>query len=224
MLLKELREDIAFYGRQLLKQGLTMHAGGNLSVRDRATGLIAIKPTALPYDRIRPGDVPVIDVNGKIVEGDREPSSEWPMHTMIYRTYPGVRGVVHCHSLYATAFSMANREVPLILHELAVYCSSPVRVAPFENPGSAELAVSAVKYLGDDNGAVLLQSHGQLAAGASLWHAFDCACAVEQAAHMYCIASQLGGAAELPASGLAYLRAIDPLTQPDDGETKIRSV
>ena len=224
MLLEEMREEIVFYGQQLLKYGLTMHTGGNLSARDRKTGLVAIKPTSRPYDLLKPEDITVISLDGQIVEGAYAPSSEWPMHTMLYKAYPRVCGVVHCHSLHATAFSIAGKEIPLVTHELAVYCSHPVRVAPFENPGSVELAKSAVRYLGGDNGAVLLQNHGPLAIGASLWHAFDCACAIEQAAGIYCIAMQLGKAAGLPPSGLAYLRSMDPLTQPDEGEVKIKPV
>jgi len=224
MSIKELRKEVVFYGQQLLKQGLTMHAGGNVSARDRETGLVAIKPSTMPYDLIKPEDVPVIDLDGNIVEVGSKPSSEWPMHTAIYKAFPRVCGIVHCHSIYATAFSVANVEIPLISHELSVYCSGPVRVAPFENPGSEGLALSAVKHLGQGNCAVLLQNHGSLAMGATLWHAFDCACAIEQAAHMKIVAQQLGGALEVPKHGRDYLRAIDPLAGPDTGKAEIKAV
>lgn len=141
ILLQDLREEIVFYGRQLLKSGLTMHTGGNLSARDRKTGLVVIKPSSVAYDKLTPEDVTVITLDGQIVDGNYGPSSEWPMHTMIYKHYPRVCGIVHCHSLMATAFSAANMEIPLANHELSVYCSSPVRVAPFEMPGSEELGL-----------------------------------------------------------------------------------
>lgn len=222
MLLQELREEIVFYGRQLLNYGLTMHTGGNLSVRDRKSGLVAIKPTSVPYDKMRTEDVPVIDLDGHILEGNFAPSSEWPMHTLIYKTHPRIHGVVHCHSLYATAFSVAGKEIPLVCHELCVYCSSPVRVAPFEDPGSVELGESAIKYLGDDNDAVLLSNHGPLAVGASLWHAFDCACAIEQAAVIGYVSQNLGNSLPVPVGGRLKLRSADPLQQPDAGEAEIK--
>ena len=109
MLLEELREQVVYYGRQMLQSGLTMNTGGNLSARDRESGLIAIKPSSRPYDLIRPEDVAVIDLEGHVVEGSCRPSSEWPMHTLIYRTFPRVCGIVHCHSIYATAAAAAGR-------------------------------------------------------------------------------------------------------------------
>ena len=80
MLLQELREQVVYYGRQMLQSGLTMHTGGNLSVRDRESGLIAIKPSSKPYDLLKPEDITVIDLEGNIVDGPYKPSSEWPMH------------------------------------------------------------------------------------------------------------------------------------------------
>lgn len=221
MLLEKLRKEIVFYGREMLRSGLTMHTGGNLSARDPKTGLIAIKPTSIPYRTMRPEEVPVIDVNGKHVDGPLPASSEWPMHTMIYRAKPRVMGIVHHHSIYATACSVANLEIPLINHEISVYCSSPVRVAPFEVPGTPELGESALKYLGDDNGIVLLQNHGPLAVGATLWHAFDAACAIEQTAATFYITRVLGSVTPVPPEGRRALRASDPLMAPDDGAAPV---
>ncbi len=215
MLLEELRKEIVFYGQEMLRSSLTMHTGGNLSARDPKTGLIAIKPTSVPYRAMRPEDVAIIDENGKRIDGPLPASSEWPMHTLLYRAKPRVMAVVHHHSVYATACSVANLEIPLINHEICVYCSSPVRVAPFEVPGTAELGESALKYLGDDNAIVLLQNHGPLAVGATLWHAFDAACAVEQAAATFYITRVLGSVTPVPPEGRKALRASDPLLSPD---------
>ena len=221
MLLQELREEIVFYGQELLKSGLTMHTGGNLSARDRKTGLIAIKPSSVAYNKMKPEDIPVITIDGVVVDGKYGPSSEWPMHTMIYKSNERLCGIVHCHSLYATAFSVADQEIPLVLHELSVYCSSPVRVAPFEVPGSPELGQSAIDYLGADNNAVLLGNHGPLAVGASLWHAYDLACAIEQAAIVTYISRQLGRTVGVPVEGREKLRTFDPLMQADTGELPV---
>jgi len=224
MLLESLREEIVFYGQQMLKYGLTMHTGGNLSARDRETGLVAIKPSSVPYDKMQPEDITIIDLDGNIVDGRYHASSEWPMHTMIYKAKPRVKGVVHCHSIYATSCSVANMEIPLVIHEISVFCSSPVRVAPFEMPGSIELGESALKGFGDDNLVTLLQNHGPIACGATLWHAFDAACAVEQAASTFFITRMLGNVVPVPEAGRLQLRACDPLTDPDGDDTVVRSV
>jgi len=224
MLLESLRKELIFYGQQMLKYGLTMHTGGNLSARDPKTGLIVIKPTSIPYDMLKPEDVPVIDENGKMIDGENAPSSEWPMHTMIYRRKPRVMGIVHNHSIYATACSVAGEVIPLINHEISVYCSKAVQIAPFEVPGTVDLGEGALKYL-DENGVVLLQNHGPLAIGATLWHAFDAACAVEQAAATFYITKAFGKHILIPPEGLKALRACDPLTQPEStGPVVIKSV
>lgn len=224
MLLQALREELIFYGKEMLKSGLTMHTGGNLSVRDRETGYIAIKPSSVPYEQLQPEDIPIIDLDGNVIDGNRRLSSEWPMHTLIYRTYPRVCGVVHCHSLYACAYAAAGVEIPLIGHELCMYCSSPVRIAPFCIPGSEELGESAIAAFGNDNCVALLQNHGPIAMGATLWHAFDAACAVEQAAKIHHIASHHGTPHLVPEEGRKVLRACDPLQQPDTGKVEIRAI
>lgn len=224
MLLGELRRQIVFYGKQMLDCGLTMHTGGNLSARDREMGYIAIKPSGVPYDLLTPEDIPVIDLQGNLIEGSRKPSSEWPMHTLIYQTFPRVCGVVHCHSLYATAAAAAGVEIPLISHELCMYCSSPVRIAPFQVPGTAQLGESAIRAFGQDNCVALLRNHGPIAMGASLWHAFDAACAVEQTAKIYSIAQSLGNPAPVPEAGRAVLRGCDPLQKPDTGTVTIQAI
>lgn len=212
MLLEKLRKEIVFYGLQALKQGLTRHTGGNLSVRDSQTGLVVIKPTSIPYELITTEDVSVIDINGKLIEG-KAPSSEWPMHTLIYKRMSKVGAIVHTHSFYATACSIAGVDIPLINHELAVYCSEPVKSAPFEIPGTAKLGESALKYL-KNNDVVILGNHGPLAIGVNLWHAFDVACSVEQAAFSLFVTKILSGTVvSIPPQGLAALRAADPFSQ-----------
>ena len=194
-----------------------MNTGGNLSVRDRETGLIAIKPSSKPYELLKPEDITVIDIDGNIIDGKYKPSSEWPMHTLIYKTYERVCAVVHCHSIYATAMAVANVEIPLINHELCIYCSNPVRVMPFATPGTNELGQSAIDGFKDDNCVTLLQNHGPIAIGGSLWHAYDAACSVEQAAQAYFIAKQMGNVTILPENGRKYLRSMDPLQGEDTG-------
>lgn len=211
MRLEELREQVVFYGKQLAAQGMTLHTGGNLSARDPQSGLIAIKPSARPYEAMRPQDVAVIDEEGNLVEGPYKPSSEWRMHTMLYRQYPHAGAVVHCHSTYCCALAAVGREIPLVNHELCCYCSQAVRVAPFALAGSVELGRAAIQALGADNNVALLQNHGQVAIGATLWHAMDAACAAELAARMACIGSALGPLLQVPEQERQALRRHDPM-------------
>ena len=217
-MLEALKEQVLKANLELPKHDLVTFTWGNVSAIDRASGLIAIKPSSRPYDLLRPEDITVIDPMGKVVEGPYRPSSEWPMHTRIYRTFPRVCGIVHCHSIYATAAAAAGREIPLINHELSMYCSSPVRVAPFTVPGSEALGESAIAAFGPDNTVALLQNHGSVAMGATLWHAFDGVCAVEQAAHaLYLCQGPFGPASLIPQEGREALRACDPLQRADTG-------
>ena len=224
MLMRSLREELIYYGRQMLMCGLTVHTGGNLSVRDPETGLIAIKPTSRPYDRLRPEDIPILDPEGKVIEGQLRPSSEWPMHTMIYRVFPRAGAVVHCHSPYVLAAAAAGKEIPLINHEICMHCSSPVRVVPFEIPGTEALAESAIRGFGTDNNVTILGNHGSIAYGATLWHAYDAVCAVEQAAQTLHLSMAFCGGKEpspIPEEGRRALRACDPLRKPDDGKPPV---
>jgi L-ribulose-5-phosphate 4-epimerase len=220
MFLEELRKELVFYGKQMLQSGLTVSTGGNLSARDPESGLIVIKPSSMPYDLINPEDVPIIDENGRVIEGRRAPSSEWRMHTLIYRSRPEVMAVVHTHSPYATACSVANVEIPLITHEIAVYSSKPIKIAPFEIPGTSVLGEAALKYL-EEADAVILKSHGPLAIGTSLSHAFDVACALEQAAFTLYVTKIFGNCDPIPPKGLRALRDSDPFGQCDIGGTSV---
>jgi L-ribulose-5-phosphate 4-epimerase len=220
MFLEELRKEVVFYGKQMLHSGLTMNTGGNISARDPRSGLIVIKPTSIPYDLINPEDVPIIDENGKIIEGQKAPSSEWPMHTLIYRNRPEVMAVVHTHSLYAIACSVANIEIPLITHEIAVYSSKPIKIAPFEIPGTSELGEGALKYL-EEADVVILKHHGPLAIGTNLWHAFDAACALEQAAFVLYATKALGNFDIVPSEGLRVLRNSNPFGQSAGGNSSV---
>jgi len=212
MLFEELRKEVVFYGKELLHEGLTMGTGGNISVREPKSGLIAIKPTSIPYNLINPEDVPIIDENGKIIEGQKAPSSEWPMHTLIYRSRPEVMAIVHDHSMYAIACSVANIEIPLTTHEISCYSSKPIKIVPFEVPGTSELGKGALKYL-EEADAVVLRHHGPLTIGVNLWHAFDVAVALEQAAFVLYVTKILGNTETIPSEGLKVLRSFDPFKQ-----------
>ena len=102
-MLEELKEQVFRANLDLVRHGLVIFTWGNVSAIDRASGLVVIKPSGVDYDRMKASDMVVVDLDGKVVEGDLRPSSDTPTHLVLYRAFPEVGGVVHTHSTYATA-------------------------------------------------------------------------------------------------------------------------
>ena len=182
MMLEELREQVVFYGNEMLRQGLTLHTGGNVSAR--AGEYMVIKPSSVPYALIRPQDVTVMDLRGNVLEG-LPPSSEWRLHAALYRAFPWIGAVVHTHSLYACMMAARGAEVPLLHQELGRYCARPVQCAPFATAGTPEVGEGAVAATGQCNQVALLKNHGLVAMGKDLWQAMDAACAAELSCAMH---------------------------------------
>src|SRR6266545_5604978 len=114
-MLEQLKEQLWKLHLELPKNGLVKWTGGNVSARDPETGLVAIKPSGVLYEDLRPEDHVVLDLDGNIVEGTLKPSSDTASHLYIYRHRPDVNGVVHTHSRYATAFAAVGRSIPVYL-------------------------------------------------------------------------------------------------------------
>jgi L-ribulose-5-phosphate 4-epimerase len=96
----------------LLSNGLVIHTWGNVSGRDRSSGLIVIKPSGVKYESMKPEDMVVIDASGKVIEGANRPSTDAPTHLILYKQYPAIGGIVHTHSTYATSWAQAGKAIP----------------------------------------------------------------------------------------------------------------
>jgi len=114
MLLKELRTAVLDANLELVKRGLVLYTFGNASGIDRAEGLVVIKPSGVDYDELRPEHMVVTDLDGKVVEGTLKPSSDLETHTLLYREFPAIGGVVHTHSEFATSFAQAGMAIPAL--------------------------------------------------------------------------------------------------------------
>jgi L-ribulose-5-phosphate 4-epimerase len=112
--------------RQLPAQGLAPLTWGNASGIDRDLGLVAIKPSGVDYDEITVDDLVVLDLDGTVVSGDRRPSTDTPTHLVLYRAFDEIGGVVHTHSVWATAWAQAQREIPLLGTTHADLCAFPI--------------------------------------------------------------------------------------------------
>jgi L-ribulose-5-phosphate 4-epimerase len=128
MLLEQLRKEVLDANLELVRRGLVLYTFGNASGVDREQGLVVIKPSGVDYDELKPKQMVVTDLMGKIVEGDLKPSSDLDTHTLLYREFPTIGAVVHTHSEYATSFAQAGLAIPAYGTTHADYFHGPVPV------------------------------------------------------------------------------------------------
>jgi L-fuculose-phosphate aldolase len=176
--------------RRTVADGLVVGTSGNVSVRVDDTVLVT--PTGVPYDRLTPGDLCGVSLDGRRVLGPLVPTSELPMHLAVYRS-TGARAVVHTHAVHATAVSTLVTELPLV-HYMAAALGGPVRVAPYAPYGTEELAGNVLGALRDRT-ACLLRNHGTLAHGATLDQAYDRTAQLEWMCRVWLTASSVPGLA-----------------------------
>ena len=198
------REEVCAYGREMLDSNLTIHTSGNVSRRVEEGVLIT--PSNMPYHDIRPDDVLLMDLDGNVLEGDRNPSVEHKVHLACYRFREEIQGVIHSHPQMATAFAAARVPLPSFLDEFGVFVGEEVRVADYAMSGTPDIAENVVKAMGEDTNAVFLASHGLVSVGRTLFDAMRVARMVERAAGTYLWTQVLGGAAELPEEVKAFFR------------------
>lgn len=197
------KRELIRYGKKLVEAGLTKGTGGNLSVYDHENGLMAITPSGIDFFEICEQDIVTLDSTGKVVEGDRAPSSEWQMHLETYLDRPEFNAVIHAHTTYATALAVLRRPLRAT-HYMVAVAGKDVRVADYATYGTPELAHNAVKAM-KDRRAVLLANHGILAGAQDLLNAFNIIEEVEYCAKVYCIAKSVGDPVVLPDEEMALM-------------------
>jgi L-fuculose-phosphate aldolase len=180
MLLANERELIARFGRRLTSDRLVVGTSGNLSIRDG--DLLAVTPSGHAYDTLTPELVGVTRLDGSQVEGELAPTSELPIHQLIYQHTDAV-AVVHTHSTAATVVSTLVEELPTIHYILAVM-GGPIRVAPYATFGSQELADNVLAAIEGRSG-VLLANHGAVTYGPTIEVAYDRALHLEWVAEVW---------------------------------------
>jgi L-fuculose-phosphate aldolase len=191
MVLREIREEIVRYGQMAIESRLTKGTGGNLSVCDRKSGLMAITPSGIDYFKMTPEMVVIIDVqSGKIVEGSEVPSSECDMHRIFYKYRTDIDAIIHTHTTFAATIACLNWSLPP-LHYLVAFAGVDVRCAEYATYGTVALAKNAFEAMKDRN-AVLLANHGLLAGGANLAQAFAITEEIEFCCELYYRAKCIG--------------------------------
>jgi L-ribulose-5-phosphate 4-epimerase len=130
--LEKLKEQVCEANLQLVREGLVVQTWGNVSGIDRQSRYIVIKPSGVPYDEMRPEHMVVIGLDaGRALEGQLRPSSDTATHLELYRAFPSIGSIVHTHSLYATAWAQAQREIPILGTTHADYFNGPIPCTRF---------------------------------------------------------------------------------------------
>ena len=181
---QDLRAGIVRIAQAMDRAGFAPSKSGNVSARRESGRTFCLTPSGLPYEVMEPGDLVELDLDGRVVAGDRKPSSEWRFHASLYRARPDARAIVHTHSPRATALSCARRPIPAFHYMIALAGGPDVRCAQYATFGSQELADNAVAAI-EGRKAVLLANHGVIALGAGLDGAYQIAAEVENLAGQY---------------------------------------
>ena len=204
MLFEEIRNEIANLGKKIAVSGFNLGTWGNISARIDENKF-AITPSGIAYKVITAKDIVVIDLTGNIIEGNKKPSIELPLHSAIYRAKENVSAIVHTHSVCCTAFAIARKPIPATCEDMIQIVGGQVGVAEYFLPGSKELAQSAVTTLGNKS-ACLMANHGLITVANNLNEANKIAQIVEKSAQSVIYANSLGGAVELPQNDIDFMR------------------
>ncbi|MEU7892708.1 class II aldolase/adducin family protein [Nonomuraea sp. NPDC049152] len=202
-----LRQQICDYGRRAVKLGLVLGTSGNLSARHG--DLVAVTPAGVALDRLTPELCPIVDVEGYLVEGDTQPSSETPMHLAIYAS-TAARAVVHTHSVFGTVVATTMTELPPV-HYNALLLGGAVKVAEYATYGTPELAAN-IRSAMEGKQAALMANHGGVTIGATMAQAFDAARLLEWLCEVYVRALSVGKPVVLTDEQLAAVveRSLNP--------------
>lgn len=198
-----LRKKLADVGLQLLKEGFISGSSGNLSIRIPNEEKIVITPSNVKYEMINPNDILVLNFDGNVLIGDRNPSVEKIMHLTIYKNRPDVGAIIHSHGVYSTILSLLDLNLPPVVEEFVPYIGGEVKVADYGEAGSEEIAENAIKALGDLN-AVILSNHGNICCGSHIEGALDVLKMLERTAKIYIFAKLLGTPKSLPEETVDY--------------------
>ena len=196
-MLEKLKEELVDFHLELPKNNLVVWTGGNVSARDPGTGLVVIKASGIRYEEMRPQHMVVVDIDGKLIEGEYKPSSDVYSHLYIYKRRPDVGGVVHTHSAYATAFAAVNKPIPVVLTAIADEFGGPIPCGGFALIGDDAIGKVVVESIGSSP-AVLLKNHGVFTIGKNAKAAVKAAVMTEDNARTVWLAMQIGAPDEIP--------------------------
>lgn len=186
----DLRQEVIDTALRMAADKLTVGTWGNVSLKDD-NGRIYITPSGVSYNVLVPKDIVVVDGEGKVLDGYRNPSVETGTHLAIYRSRPDIQAIVHTHPLYSAVFAALERDLPACGEDFALLVGDTVRCAEYAPPGTPELAANASAALGN-RAAVILSRHGAICVGVTSKQALTVAEVLEKNARIAIMASSLG--------------------------------
>ena len=196
-MLEKLKEELVQLHLELPRNHLVMWTGGNVSARDAESGLVVIKASGIRYEEMRPKHMLVMDLEGRLVEGNYKPSSDVYSHLYIYKHRPDVGGVVHTHSRYATAFAAVGQSIPCVLTAMADEFGGAIPCGGFALIGDEAIGKVVLESIGKSP-AVLLKNHGVFTIGQNATAAVKAAVMTEDVAATVWLALQIGKPDEIP--------------------------
>ena len=198
--LNQVRAAVLEAAWELDERGLVSGTAGNMSGRVDDSCFV-LTPSSVPYRTMTLDDLVVVDAEGEVLEGQRSPTSEMPLHLECYGRYPEVGGVVHCHARHSSMFAVAHRPIPAGIDEFVIYIGGDVPCADYRQSGTGELATEVAAHL-SDRSAALMANHGLLCIGKDTADALHSAAVVEHNAQIMWGAESLGGVKPLPAKAI----------------------
>ncbi|MET3511218.1 MULTISPECIES: L-ribulose-5-phosphate 4-epimerase [Plantibacter] len=204
------RSDVAKLHGELVRYGLVIWTGGNVSGRVPGADLFVIKPSGVDYDDLAPENMILCDLDGNVIPGtpgaERSPSSDTAAHAYVYRHMPEVGGVVHTHSTYAVAWAARAEPIPCVITAMADEFGGEVPIGPFSIIGDDSIGRGIVETLtGHRSRAVLMQNHGPFTIGKDARDAVKAAVMVEDVARTVHISRQLGEPKPMPVEAIDAL-------------------
>jgi L-ribulose-5-phosphate 4-epimerase len=196
-MLEKLKEELVQLHLELPKNNLVVWTGGNISARDAESGLVVIKPSGIRYEELRAEHMVVLDLDGRVIEGNLKPSSDTASHLHIYKNRDDVGGVVHTHSPYATAFAAVGKPIPCVLTAIADEFGGPIPCGGFALIGDDAIGKVVIESIGRSP-AVLLKNHGVFTIGKDARAAVKAAVMTEDNAKTVWLAMQIGTPEEIP--------------------------
>lgn len=185
--MEQAKLEVVEHGKRMLRDGLVKGTSGNISIR--VGDQVVITPGSVPYEDVTLDNLAIVDLDGKHVGGGR-PSSETPLHTLVYRE-SDAEAVVHTHSIYATTLACTVDELPAVHYMIHAFGGDSIAVSDYERFGSEELAAAVHEALGDRRG-VLLRNHGAVVHGPNLTRAYDLAVLLEWLSELFWRSSVFG--------------------------------
>jgi L-fuculose-phosphate aldolase len=193
---QETKDMVVWTAKEMLRSGLVEGTAGNLGAR-LPDGNAVLTPSSLDYLDMSVDDLVVTDLDGNVLAGERNPTTEKALHLSALRLHDDIDATMHCHARFATMFAVTRQPIPAVIEEVVVYVGGDVEVADYRTTGTDELAEEVAKRV-EDRAAVLMANHGLFAVGKDPKDVLHVAALVERTAEIVWGARQLGEIVPIP--------------------------